>query len=390
MSIDIPVAILCGGRGTRLGALTANTPKSLVKVAGRPFLEHQLDLLKRQGVKYVTLLVGHLWEQIRDWAVQHPDDGVSVSWIIEESPLGQLGAVQNAAKWLPDEFLTIYGDSYLPDLDLAALVAQGRKNKRTTQAIWNGVEFGMDYGVTYWRSELLPHLEGASISSLTHNGLADPYIVEKKFLQIGDPAGLAEVEWVLSQREEFADKFLREVTQIADLLDREKINAIAEHLAMLRERNGRLFVLGVGGSAANASHAVNDFRKISGIEAYAPTDNMAEFSARVNDNGFRDTFAGWLRVSKMGPMDALLVLSVGGATDVAPGTSVNIAYAVQEANRVGTIVLGIVGRDGGYTLRNSTACLLIPTVNADHITPHAESFQAVVWHLIVNHPRLRK
>lgn len=182
---------------------------------------------------------------------------------------------------------------------------------------------------------------------------------------------------------------LKETVDVISRLDVAEIDACVEELAAVRERGGRLFIIGLGGSAANASHAVCDFRKLCNIEAYAPSDNMAEFSARTNDNGFRGVFAEWLEVSRMSAKDALMVLSVGGGMDTAPGTSVNIAYAVQMANRLGTPVIGIVGRDGGYTKQHAKVCVLVPTVAVERVTPHAEAIQGVVWHLFVSHPKLK-
>lgn len=188
----------------------------------------------------------------------------------------------------------------------------------------------------------------------------------------------------------YSAQHLAETLDVVSRLDREAIESMADELSALRERGGRLFIIGIGGSAANASHAVCDFRKLCDIEAYAPSDNMAEFSARTNDNGFRGVFAEWLQGSRMSARDALLVLSVGGGMDTAPGTSVNISFAVQLANRMHTPVLGVVGRDGGYTKQHAKVCVLVPTVNPEHVTPHSEAMQAVIWHLLVSHPKLKK
>src|SRR5262249_19660133 len=159
-------------------------------------------------------------------------------------------------------------------------------------------------------------------------------------------------------------------------------------LAAARQRGGRLFVLGVGGSAANASHAVNDFRKLAAFEAYAPTDNVAELTARINDEGWAGTFEAWLRVSRLDSSDAALVFSVGGG-DLERNVSPNLVQALRHAKRVGASIGGIVGRDGGYTAKVADACVVIPTVNPESVTPHTEAFQAVVWHLLVSHPRLK-
>lgn len=156
----------------------------------------------------------------------------------------------------------------------------------------------------------------------------------------------------------------------------------------VKNDDGRLFILGVGGSAANASHAVNDFRKLAGIESYAPTDNVAELTARTNDEGWQTVFSGWLKVSKINEKDCLLILSVGGG-DQERNVSTNLIEAIDLAKSVGARVVGIIGRDGGYTGKNSDICLIIPTLNRDSVTPHAESFQTIIWHLIVSHPKLK-
>jgi D-sedoheptulose 7-phosphate isomerase len=186
----------------------------------------------------------------------------------------------------------------------------------------------------------------------------------------------------------FVDQFLAEAGEIVERLDRAAIDRVADLLAQTRERGGRLFVLGVGGSAGNASHAVNDFRKLAGIEAYAPTDNVSELTARTNDEGWPTVFDGWLRVSRLRADDCVLVLSVGGG-NVEKNVSPNLVAALDYARSVGARVAGIVGRDGGHTARVADACVIIPVVNPDHVTPHSEAFQAVVWHLLVSHPKVK-
>ena len=183
-------------------------------------------------------------------------------------------------------------------------------------------------------------------------------------------------------------QFIAEATEILGRLDQQAIEQVVARLADLRARGGRLFFLGVGGSAANASHAVNDFRKIAQIEAYAPTDNVSELTARVNDEGWDTVFAHWLRGSRLNGRDAVFVFSVGGG-DLERNISPNLVRAVHYARTVGADVLGIVGRDGGFTARVADACVVVPTVNAATVTPHAEAFQAVVWHLLVSHPALK-
>ena len=186
----------------------------------------------------------------------------------------------------------------------------------------------------------------------------------------------------------FTRQFLEEAGEIVRRLDDAAIDRVVELLAREREGGGRLFILGVGGSAANASHAVNDFRKIAGFEAYAPTDNVSELTARTNDEGWAGVFAGWLKVSRLSARDAVLVFSVGGG-DLERQVSPNLVEAVQHARSVGAAVAGIVGRAEGYTAQVADACVVVPMVNPAHLTPHAEAFQAVIWHLIVSHPALK-
>ena len=188
--------------------------------------------------------------------------------------------------------------------------------------------------------------------------------------------------------QEFAKEFLAEASQIISQLDTASVEKAAQLIGDLRASGGRLFVLGVGGSAANASHAVNDFRKIAGIEAYAPTDNVSELTARTNDEGWATVFETWLKTSKLKACDLVLVFSVGGG-DVERNVSPNLVAALQLAKKVGAKVVGVVGRDGGYTAKVADACILIPVVNPMHVTPHSEAFQAVVWHLLVSHPAVR-
>lgn len=184
------------------------------------------------------------------------------------------------------------------------------------------------------------------------------------------------------------EQYFGEVASIAGLVDMPQVEALARELAGVRAREGRLFILGVGGSAANASHAVNDFRKLCGIETYAPTDNVSELTARINDEGWEGAIAGWLEGSRLRAEDALLIFSVGGG-NAEKAVSVNLIRAIDLAKTRGARVLGIVGRDGGYTKEAGDCVVVIPTVNEGHVTPLAEAFQAVVWHCLVSHPELQ-
>jgi len=187
---------------------------------------------------------------------------------------------------------------------------------------------------------------------------------------------------------DYARKYIEEAAEILQQIDTEAIERAVDLLVALRERGGRLFVLGVGGGAGHASHAVNDFRKICGIESYTPTDNVSELTARINDDGWDTSFANWLRGSRLSERDMVFVFSVGGG-DLERNISANLVRALEEAKRVSATICGVVGRNGGYTAQVADECVLIPIVNPSAITPHTEAFQAVVWHLMVSHPKLR-
>ena len=186
----------------------------------------------------------------------------------------------------------------------------------------------------------------------------------------------------------FTETFITEAAEILNKLDIVAIEKMVNILAQTREQGGRLFVLGVGGSAANASHAVNDFRKIAGLETYAPTDNVSELTARTNDEGWASVFKAWLEGSHLNAKDAVMVFSVGGG-NLEKNVSPNLVLALQLAKEVGAKIVGVVGRDGGYTAQVADACVVIPTVNPEHVTPHTEAFHSVVQHLLVTHPRLK-
>ena len=186
----------------------------------------------------------------------------------------------------------------------------------------------------------------------------------------------------------YTQKHLDEAALIISKLDQKKIEQLVETLANVRKRGGRLFFLGVGGSAGNCGHAVNDFRKLAHFEAYAPTDNVSELTARTNDDGWDSVFIEWLKGSRLRSADAVFVLSVGGGS-LEKNISPNLVRALQYARDIGAAIVGIVGRDGGYTAKVADACVIIPTVNPNTVTPHSEAFQAVVWHLLVSHPLLK-
>jgi D-sedoheptulose 7-phosphate isomerase len=186
----------------------------------------------------------------------------------------------------------------------------------------------------------------------------------------------------------YSAQHLKETAEIVAKINPADCDKCVAELRAVREHGGRLFMLGVGGSAANASHAVNDFRKIAGIETYAPTDNVSELTARTNDEGWASVFVEWLRVSKLNSKDCLFILSVGGG-NIEKNVSPNLVAALQLAKQVGARIIGIVGKDGGYTAKVADACVIVPTVNPNNVTPHSEAFQAVIWHLFVSHPDLK-
>lgn len=188
---------------------------------------------------------------------------------------------------------------------------------------------------------------------------------------------------------DYIKKYLDEAHKIIDSIDKDAINIMIKLLNDVREKSGRLFILGVGGGAGHASHAVNDFRKICGIEAYTPTDNVSELTARVNDDGWSTAYVNWLKISKLNKNDMILVFSVGGG-NAEKNISLNIVKSLQLAKEVGAKICGVVGRDGGYTAQVADACVIIPSFNSETITPQTEGFQAVIWHLIVSHPKLQK
>ena len=187
---------------------------------------------------------------------------------------------------------------------------------------------------------------------------------------------------------DYVTEYIEEASEILRQIEAQTIHRVVRRLVELRERGGRLFILGVGGGAGNASHAVNDFRKICGIEAYTPTDNVSELTARINDDGWESSFSEWLRGSRLSASDMVFVFSVGGG-DLERNISANLVRALQYAKKVGAVICGVVGRSGGYTNEVADECVLIPVVNPATVTPHTESFQAVIWHLLVSHPQLK-
>jgi D-sedoheptulose 7-phosphate isomerase len=427
----LPVALLAGGLATRLRPLTDVIPKSLVAVNGEPFIAHQLRNLRHAGLQRVVILCGHLGEQIAAYVGDGAQFGLDVDYV-HDGPvlLGTAGAIKRALPRLGPAFFTLYGDSYLTCDYLgiqARFLSDGRQALMTvyrneglfdaSNVVWDGEiriydkqnkrhdMRHIDYGLGLFHASAfddVPEGKPADLSALYQRRLSNSQLVGvevfERFYEIGSLAGINDLSSFLLSHPlprlateptmSFADQFLAESIQIINKIDRSKVEAMADHLAATRTRSGRLFILGVGGSAGNAAHAVNDFRKITGIETYAPTDNVSELTARTNDDGWASIFANWLKVSRLRKDDTLLILSVGGG-NLEKNVSPNLVEAIKLAKDVGATILGIVGKDGGYAGQHADVAVIIPTVNADHITPHQESFQAVVWHLLVSHPKLK-
>jgi D-sedoheptulose 7-phosphate isomerase len=450
LGATLPVAILAGGMGTRLYPLTERIPKALIEINGEPFLAHQLRLLRARGIERVVLCIGQHGERIREYAGDGARFGLAIDYSLDGPVLlGTAGAVRNALPLLGEEFLVVYGDSYLPCSyrDVAeAFHAAGQPGLMTVyrnEGRWDSsnVEFAEGRIVAYdkkSRTARMQHIDyGLGVFSRAafedgHADLAELYgellrrdrlaafEVHERFYEIGSFDGIGELSrhlWggppglrgssrtrseqagvdagrrtgVLPHKVlimSFAEEYIAESAEVLRRLDTAAIEKLAQLLAAARARGGRLFILGVGGSAANASHAVNDFRKICGMEAYCPTDNVSELTARTNDEGWASVFESWLRVSRLRADDCVLVFSVGGG-NLEKQVSPNLVSALEYAKSVGASIGGVIGRPDGYTAQVADVCVIVPAVNAAHITPHAEAFQAVVWHLLVSHPALK-
>ena len=423
--MSLPLAILAGGLATRLRPLTEKIPKSLVEVAGKPFIVWQIELLRRNGVAHLVLCLGYLGGQVQAELGDGSRWGMQVDYIFDGPRLlGTGGALRRALPRLGEAFFVLYGDSYL-DCDYAAVEsafrASGKLGLMTVfrnANLWDRSNVIFENGriQCYDKKNLVPEMKhidyglGVLQASALERYPADRmldlatvyqdllaqdqlagYEVSQRFYEIGSPAGLQETrDYILRENKmsSYTEKHLAEASQIISQLDVGAIEQMVERLVSLRQRGGRLFFLGVGGSAANCSHAVNDFRKIAGIEAYAPTDNVSELTARTNDEGWASVFVEWLKVSHLNDRDMLFIFSVGGG-NVEKNISPNLVLALQYAKQIGASVVGVLGRDGGYTAQVADACVIVPTVNPETVTPHAEAFQAIVWHLLVSHPALK-
>ncbi len=416
-----PVAILAGGLGTRLYPLTERIPKSLVEVNGEPFLAHQLRLLRARGIERVVLSIGQHGERIREYAGDGARFGLTIDYSLDGPVLlGTAGAIRKALPLLGDAFFVLYGDSYLPcsyrDVEQAFRAAgqPGLMTVYRNQGRWDAsnVEFAegrilaydkenrttrmqhIDYGLGVFHAAAFAETKHADLAGVYRDLLRPPSIG-----RLGSPRALLR-GWLVRRNRRivaplvraaimsFAEEYIAESAEVLRRLDAREIEKLAQLLAGARARGGRLFILGVGGSAANASHAVNDFRKICGMEAYCPTDNVSELTARTNDEGWASVFEAWLRVSRLRAEDCVLVFSVGGG-NLEKQVSPNLVSALQYAKSVGAAIGGVIGRPDGYTAQVADACVIVPAVNPAHVTPHAEAFQAVVWHLLVTHPALK-
>ncbi len=420
----LPVAILAGGLATRLRPITQTIPKSMVEVAGEPFVAHQLRQLKREGVERVVFCIGHLGEQIRDFVGTGESFGLAADYSFDgDELLGTGGALRAALPKLGQAFFVLYGDSYL-DIRYAAVEAAFRaagqpalmtvlRNEDRWDA--SNVEFTdgrllryskrdrdramlhIDYGLGVVEADAIAdyperRFDLASVyEDLARQSRLAGFEATVRFYEIGSHGGLKETADHLRSGgmavSEFTRSYYDEVIAVARGIDQQQVERMIDILVDTRTRGGRLFILGVGGSAGNAGHAVNDFRKLAGIEAYAPTDNVSELTARTNDDGWTTVFANWLRGSRIDADDTILVFSVGGG-NAEKNISANIVEALKLANSVNARVIGVVGRDGGYTRQVADACVVVPTVNPANTTPHTESFHAVVWHGMIVHPRL--
>jgi D-sedoheptulose 7-phosphate isomerase len=422
----LQVAILAGGLATRLRPITEKIPKSLVDVAGEPFICRQLSYLQSQGIRRVVLCIGYLGEMIREIVGDGTKFGLDVAYSYDGTTLlGTGGALRQALPLLEEEFFVMYGDSFLP-IEFAPIKCAFVGSKKTALMTvlenrdrWDKsnvlfrqgvlIEYNkhqpiagmthIDYGLSVLTKPVLENypvgesFDFAEIySELSLKGQLAVYEVNERFYEIGSIDGLKETKNYFLMKERlrmsYVQQHLDESIEIIKKIDVAAIEKIADILVTIKVESGRIFFLGVGGSAGNCSHAVNDFRKIVEIESYAPTDNVSELTARTNDDGWASVFSEWLKISKLANRDAVFIFSVGGG-DLEKNISPNLIEALKYAKTIGAKIVGVVGRDGGYTAKVADACVIVPTVNADNVTPHSEAFQAVIWHLLVSHPKLK-
>lgn len=424
--MTLTAAILAGGLSKRLRPMTDHVPKALIPVAGRPFVEHQLRLLSSRGISHVVLCVGHLGEMIRDAIGNGVRFGLDVEYVFDGPRLlGTAGALRNALPLLGNPFFVLYGDSYL-DIDyrdvhkkflqagklgLMTVWRNGNRWDRSNVLFREGqiIRYDkrsptpemrhIDYGLGVLSSAALDFIPAGkpcdladAYTELVRKQELAAYEVNNRFYEIGSLRGVKETERYLSRKGSpalpYSLLYLREADRIIGQINGRVIEKMVHLLANLRSHRGRLFILGVGGGAGNATHAVNDFRKLTGIESYAPTDNVCELTARVNDEGWETVFVEWLKTSRLNKKDMIFVLSVGGGS-IEHHISLNLVRSLRYSKKVGAKIIGIVGRDGGYTAEVADACAIIPIVNTSTVTPHTEAFQSLILHLLVSHPLLQ-
>ncbi len=437
------VVILAGGLAQRLRPITETIPKAMVEVAGAPFIYHQLERLKKQGVFDVVLCLGYQGNQIEDYVGDGSRFGLHVKYAYDgEKLLGTGGAIRNALPLLGDVFYVTYGDTLL-DVSyrdvfecflksqnafgiMTVLKNQNRWDRSNTEYVAESESRKIisyhkknptpkmqyiDYGLSIFRKSAIENWFATKdreslidlsdlLTDFANHGKLQGFEVTKRFYEIGTPESLKETSNMIEENskkektqmdksiKQYIQTYMSEAAQLCQILDVSQMENMVQIMTEVRSQGGRLFFLGVGGSAANASHAVNDFRKIAGIESYSPTDNVSELTARINDDGWATSFSNWLMGSRLSNRDAVFVFSVGGGNE-AKNVSPNIVTALKFAKERGAKIMGIVGRDGGYTAQVADACVIIPTLNKETITPHAEAFQAVVWHMLVSHPAMR-
>ena len=419
------IAILAGGLATRLRPLTETVPKSLIPVAGSPFIHHQLKYIRGQGIKRIVICTGYLGEQIEAFVGNGERYGLEIKYSSDGLQLlGTGGAIKNAIPLLGDVFFVLYGDSFLPcnynnvqqaferSGNSALMVLSHNRDRWDKSNVLFRESKIIEYNKKSPRNEM-EHIDyGLGIFSakvfdqyppniffdlsdvyrkLAFEGLLGGLEVSERFFEVGSFSGIKEANNYLNALEPsltYSEQHLQEAKEIISRINFDSIERLVDLLSEIKRIGGRIFFLGVGGSAGNCSHAVNDFRKIVGIESYAPTDNVSELTARTNDEGWATIFVEWLKISRLSSSDALFILSVGGGS-LDKNISPNLVTALQHAKSVGAKITGIVGRDGGYTAQVADVYVHIPTVNPETVTPHAEAFQSVIWHLLVSHPKLK-
>ena len=392
----------------------------MLEIAGEPFIAHQLRLLKNKGIEHVVICLGFLGDSIKKYVKTGAQFGLQVEYSFDgDIALGTGGALKKALPLLDEFFFVLYGDSYLQCNYQEIGDFFMKHHKQGLMTVFKNENQWCNSNVIFKNHEILNYDKKNNLSSMQYidyglgilskvifdhypahanidlENIYQDLLHKKQLLGFEVFERFYEIVFAFRFRrvEEnnimtYTQDYLVEAKKIIDHLDTTVIENMAKMLVELRASHGRLFFLGVGGSAANCSHAVNDFRKIAGIESYTPSDNVAELTARTNDDGWQSVFVEWLKISRLKSSDAVFVLSVGGGNPT-KNISVNLVLALEYAQKVHAKIFGIIGRDGGYTAKVANLCCLIPTVNEHTITPHVEAFQAIIWHLLVTHPLLQ-